>query len=179
MDGDWTLLHLQAPGLLAAEVGSPPEERVVECLQKMTALNDKGHDGGPQVVGGDRAVDFVREKCGLHLHELLEKKVVELCDLRHEVQGGHQWNVEGVETDDGQTLDNVTQLLHRLLVDVPLVDTIFSNEEELAERSQKLLRESLQPGPHLLAAGEPGGDQELPGWNDLRHTLQSSVGVSD
>ena len=141
----------------------------------MAALHDEGNDGGPQVVGGDSTMDFVGEKCWLHLHELLEQKIVKLGDVTDKVHRGHHRNIESVETDDGETFDNVAQLLHGLLVYIPLVYAVFANEEKLAERSQELLRKSLQLGPSLLASCQSGGDQELPGGDDLQSTLQAAT----
>ena len=134
----------------------------------MTALHYKCNDGGPEVVVRHRAMHFIGEKCGLHLHQLLQKDVVQLGDVSHKVHGGHQGNVLCVETDDGETLDNVAELLHVLLVDIPLLGAILPNEEKLAESRQEFLRQSLQLRSGLSPAGQPGGDQQLPGWDDLQ-----------
>lgn len=65
-------------------------------------------------------MDFVGEEGGLHLEQLLEQDGVELRDLGDELHAGHQGDVEGVEADYGQALDDVLQLLHILLAQVPL-----------------------------------------------------------
>ena len=88
--------------------------------------------------------------------------------MSHKVHGGHQWNVVSVEADDGETLDDVAQLLHVLLVDIPLLGAILPNEEKLAESRQEFLRQSLQLRSGLSPAGQPGGDQQLPGRDNLR-----------
>ena len=79
-----------------------------------------------------------------------------------------------VEADDGETLDDVAQLLHVLLVDITLLGAILPNEEELAESRQEFLRQSLQLRSGLSPARQSGGDQQLPGGDDLRQTLVQS-----
>ena len=140
----------------------------------MTALHYKCDDGGPEVVVGHCAVHFIGEKCRLHLHQLLQEHVVQLGDVSHKVHGGHQGNVVCVEADDSETLDDVAQLLHVLLVDISLLGAILPNEEELAESRQEFLRQSLQLRSGLSPARQSGGDQQLPGGDDLRQTLVQS-----
>ena len=120
MDRDRGLFNGKAVGVLAAQVSSPPEEGIVEGLEKVTALHDEVDDEGAEVLGGDSLVDFVGEEGRLHLEELLQEVGVELGDQGDEVHGGDQGDVEGVEADDGEALDDVVTLLQGLLAQLAL-----------------------------------------------------------
>ena len=69
----------------------------------MAAVDNEVNDGGADVLVGDSAVDLGGEEGGLHLHQLPQQDGVELGDLAHKVHGGHQRNVEGIETNYCET----------------------------------------------------------------------------
>ena len=64
--------------------------------------------------------------------------------------------------------DDVTQLLDVVSAHVALLRHVLADEEELGEGGQQLLRQRLQPRPHLPTTTQPRGHQQLPGGDNLR-----------
>ena len=55
-----------------------------------------------------------------------------------------------VETEDGEALDDGLQLLHPLLVDLPLLGSIPPDVEEFPEGGQKLLWQAVKQWSRLI-----------------------------
>ena len=82
---------------------------------------------------------------------MLQQEGVKLRDVGYKVQGGHQGDVKCVEADDGQTLNNIPQLIHQLLIDVPLLCPILPYEEKLAQCSQQFFWQLFQLRSNFFA----------------------------
>ena len=83
----------------------------------MAAVDYKVNDGAPNVFVGDSAVDLGGEEGGLHLHQLPQQDGVELGDLAHKVHGGHQGDVEGIETNYCQTSVEMHKCIYIFRID--------------------------------------------------------------